>query len=76
MSEFGINTGGRPALAVDLEGAARAALARAHREAEALATQVRDALPSTDVRTVQVSPVIGVHTGPAALGAAIDLATP
>ena len=45
-------------------------------EAESLATQVRDTLPSTDVRTVQVSPVIGVHTGPAALGAAIDLATP
>jgi DegV family protein with EDD domain len=45
-------------------------------EAEALAVQVREALPSVAVRTVQVSPVIGVHTGPAALGAAIDVSAP
>jgi DegV family protein with EDD domain len=45
-------------------------------EAEALATQVREAMPSVAVRTVQVSPVIGVHTGPAALGSAIDVAAP
>ena len=41
------------------------------REAEALAGRVREALPGVAVSMVQVSPVIGVHTGPAALGAAI-----
>ena len=40
-------------------------------DAEALASRVREALPSVEVSLVQVSPVIGVHTGPAALGAAI-----
>ena len=40
-------------------------------DAEALAARVRDALPTVEVGLVQVSPVIGVHTGPAALGAAI-----
>ena len=40
-------------------------------EAEALAGRVRAALPGVAVSMVQVSPVIGVHTGPAALGAAI-----
>ncbi len=41
MSEFGTQTGGRPELAVDLEKGARAALARAHGEAEALAAETR-----------------------------------
>lgn len=40
-------------------------------EAEALAQRVREALPGVPVTVVRVSPVIGVHTGPAALGAAI-----
>jgi DegV family protein with EDD domain len=43
-------------------------------EAEHLAARVRAALPETPVAIVQVSPVIGVHTGPAALGAAIEKA--
>lgn len=40
-------------------------------DAEALAGRLRDALPTIEVSMVQVSPVIGVHTGPGALGAAI-----
>ena len=43
-------------------------------EAEALAQRVREALPAVPVTVVRVSPVIGVHTGPAALGAAIERA--
>ncbi|PZC42537.1 MAG: Fatty acid-binding protein DegV [Chloroflexi bacterium] len=43
-------------------------------EAEALATRVRDALPNVPVTVHRCSPVIGVHTGPAALGAAIERA--
>lgn len=41
-------------------------------EAETLAQRVRDAVLDVPVTVVQVSPVIGVHTGPAALGAAIE----
>ncbi len=40
-------------------------------DAAALADRVRIALPGIPVSVVQVSAVIGVHTGPAALGAAI-----
>lgn len=40
-------------------------------DAEILAEQVRQALPGVGVTTVLVSPVVGVHTGPAALGAAV-----
>lgn len=40
-------------------------------DAEALAQRIQARLPETPVSVVQVSPVIGVHTGPAALGAAI-----
>lgn len=41
-------------------------------EAETLAQRVRDALPGVPVTIHRCSPVIGVHTGPAALGAAIE----
>ncbi len=40
-------------------------------DAEELAERIRTALPDLEVGILQVSPVIGVHTGPAALGAAI-----
>ena len=40
-------------------------------DAERLAERVRTELPGVEISLVQVSPVIGVHTGPAALGAAI-----
>lgn len=40
-------------------------------DAESLAERIRRQLPDAPVAVVQVSPVIGVHTGPAALGAAI-----
>ena len=41
-------------------------------EAESLAGRVREALPGVPVSVHRCSPVIGVHTGPAALGAAIE----
>ena len=41
-------------------------------EAEALAARVRGALPEVPVSVHRCSPVIGVHTGPAAIGAAIE----
>ena len=41
-------------------------------EAESLASRVREALPGVPVSVHRCSPVIGVHTGPAALGAAIE----
>ena len=41
-------------------------------EAETLAERVRRAVPGVPVTVVRVSPVIGVHTGPAALGSAIE----
>ncbi len=40
-------------------------------EAKALAQRVRETLPGVSVRIGHCSPVIGVHTGPGALGAAI-----
>ncbi len=40
-------------------------------DAEDLSERVRDALPGVAVSIVQVSPVVGVHTGPGALGAAL-----
>ena len=43
-------------------------------EAESLAGRVREALPGVPVSVHRCSPVIGVHTGPAALGAAIERA--
>ena len=45
-------------------------------EAETLAAQVRERLPAVEVSVVQVSPVVGVHTGPGAMGAAILRAVP
>ncbi len=41
-------------------------------EAAALGERVRAQLPGVPISVVQVSPVIGVHIGPAALGAAIE----
>ena len=43
-------------------------------EADALADRVRAALPGIPITVHRCSPVIGVHTGPAALGAAIERA--
>ena len=42
-------------------------------DANTLAARVSAGAPGTTVRIVRVSPVIGVHTGPAALGAAIEI---
>jgi len=49
---------------------AAVAHAASHAEAESLAAQVKDQLQPAELYVVELSPVIGTHTGPGALGLA------